>query len=137
MITQPLFHGGRTYDAVLFDMDGTLLDSTAVERVWGRWCMRHGLDSAVFIPTVHGVRAIDAITSLALPGVDPHREELAVQTEELEGCRGHKTRARSDRFPEGPATRSLSDRHFRADRACAKAHGGRPYPLRGCHDQRR
>ncbi|MDX3978582.1 HAD family hydrolase [Shinella sp.] len=75
---------GCTYDAFLFDMDGTLLDSTAVvERVWGRWCARNGFDPALFIRTIHGVRAIDVITPLALPGVDPRREAIVIQDEEL------------------------------------------------------
>lgn len=81
----------RTYDAFLFDMDGTLLDSAAVvERVWGRWCTRHGFDPSVFIPTIHGVRAIDVITPLALPGVDPRAEANAIQDEELEDVEGIK-----------------------------------------------
>lgn len=88
-MTETAFRAGRTYDAFLFDMDGTLLDSTAVvERVWGRWCTRHGFDPAVFIPTIHGVRAIDVITPLALPDVDPLREALAIQDEELEDVAG-------------------------------------------------
>lgn len=81
----------RAYDTFLFDMDGTLLDSTAVvERVWGRWATRHGLDPAVFIPTIHGVRAIDVITPLALPGVDPRADAMAIQEEELADVEGVK-----------------------------------------------
>lgn len=81
----------RAYDAFLFDMDGTLLDSTAVvERVWGRWAIRHGFDPAVFIPTIHGVRAIDVITPLALPGVDPLAEAMAIQDAELADVEGIK-----------------------------------------------
>ena len=50
----------RGYAAFLFDMDGTLITSTpAAERVWTRWAARHGLDAAAFVPTIHGVRAID------------------------------------------------------------------------------
>jgi len=86
---ETLSRAGRTYDAFLFDMDGTLLDSTAVvERVWGRWCTRHGFDPAVFIPTIHGVRAIDVITPLALPDIDPLREAIAIQDEELKDVEG-------------------------------------------------
>ena len=34
---------------LLFDMDGTLIDSTAaVERIWGRWASEHGLCFADF-----------------------------------------------------------------------------------------
>lgn len=88
-MTETSSRAGRIYDAFLFDMDGTLLDSTAVvQRVWGRWCMRHGFDPAVFIPMIHGVRAIDVITPLALPGVDPLEEAAAIQDEELEDVEG-------------------------------------------------
>jgi sugar-phosphatase len=40
--------GGRTFDAVLFDMDGTLVDSTpAVERSWAIWGAEYGLTRSV------------------------------------------------------------------------------------------
>ena len=36
---------GRTFDAVLFDMDGTLIDSMAGSlRAWERWATEHGVD---------------------------------------------------------------------------------------------
>lgn len=81
----------KTYDAFLFDMDGTLLDSTAVvERVWGRWAVRHGIDPAVFIPTIHGVRAVDNIAKLGLPNVDVLAEAKALELEELDDLDGVK-----------------------------------------------
>lgn len=43
MTTRPSI-SGRTFDAVLFDMDGTLVDSTpAVERSWTTWGIEYGL----------------------------------------------------------------------------------------------
>ncbi len=52
----------RAYRAFLFDMDGTLITSTAAaERVWTRWAERHGIDPVAFIPTIHGVRTADTI----------------------------------------------------------------------------
>ena len=34
----------RVFDAVLFDMDGTLVDSTAaVYRAWAAWAVEHGV----------------------------------------------------------------------------------------------
>ncbi|TKB82735.1 MAG: HAD family hydrolase, partial [Mesorhizobium sp.] len=66
---------GRKFAAFLFDMDGTILNSiAAAERVWAAWAHRQGLDVAAFLPTIHGVRAIETIGRLALPGVDPARE---------------------------------------------------------------
>lgn len=91
----------KSYDAFLFDMDGTLLDSTAVvERVWGRWATRHGIDPAVFIPTIHGIRAVDNIARLGLPAVDVMAEAKALEAEELEDIAGIKPIAGAIRFLE-------------------------------------
>lgn len=80
---------GKKFAAFLFDMDGTLINSIAsAERVWSDWARRHGLDVAAFLPTIHGVRAIETITALALPGVDPtHEADLLLKAEaaDLEG----------------------------------------------------
>ncbi|MFJ2550688.1 HAD-IA family hydrolase [Microbacterium sp. NPDC087591] len=41
--------------AVLLDMDGTLVDSTAVvERLWLAWAEPHGIDPATVLSVVHG-----------------------------------------------------------------------------------
>jgi HAD superfamily hydrolase (TIGR01509 family) len=46
---------GRELDAVLFDMDGTLVRShAAVERAWVTWSVEHGLDPTLVLPHVHG-----------------------------------------------------------------------------------
>lgn len=74
---------GRKFAAFLFDMDGTVLNSIAsAERVWAAWARRQGLDVASFLPTIHGVRAIETIGRLALPGVDPaHEADVLLQAE--------------------------------------------------------
>jgi len=75
----------RTFGALLFDMDGTIINSiAAAERVWAAWAERHGLDVASFLPTIHGVRAIETITKLQLPGVDPKAEVPALVLAEIE-----------------------------------------------------
>ncbi len=80
---------GKSYDAFLFDMDGTLLNSiSVVERVWTGWALRHGLVPEVFLKTIHGVRASDVIRQLALPGVDPMREAHELLLEEMEDVDG-------------------------------------------------
>lgn len=57
--------------AVLFDMDGTLVDSTAiVERVWAEFAGRYGLDLAEILRTSHGVRALDTVRRFAPEGAD-------------------------------------------------------------------
>lgn len=85
----PVF--GKTYSALLFDMDGTLLSSIeAAERVWGRWAESHGLDVATFLPTMHGKRGIDTIRQLGLPGVDPQTEADFICQEEIKDLDGVK-----------------------------------------------
>ncbi|WP_339478896.1 MULTISPECIES: HAD-IA family hydrolase [unclassified Pseudomonas] len=77
------------YRAFLFDMDGTLLNSiAAAERIWTRWAMRHGVDVATFLPTIHGVRAIDTIARQRLPGVDAQAEAEQITREEIEDVEG-------------------------------------------------
>ncbi|WP_434702895.1 HAD family hydrolase [Pseudomonas sp. Z1-12] len=77
------------YRAFLFDMDGTLLNSiAAAERIWTRWALRHGVDVATFLPTIHGVRAIDTITRQHLPGVDAEAQAEQITREEIEDVEG-------------------------------------------------
>lgn len=79
----------KTYAAFLFDMDGTILNSTvAAERVWSKWAESHGLDVAAFMPTMHGVRAIDTIRRLGLPGVDPETEAAKITEDEINDVAG-------------------------------------------------
>lgn len=85
--TLPVFD--KTFSALLFDMDGTLINSIAVaERIWGAWAAGHGLDITTFLPTMHGVRGIDIIGRLALPGVDPVSEAQAVLDAEMDDVDG-------------------------------------------------
>ena len=74
----------KTFDAFLFDMDGTILNSiAAAERIWGQWAESHGLDAATFLPTIHGVRGEETIARLGLPGVDPKAEAQAILDAEM------------------------------------------------------
>ena len=79
----------RKFAAFLFDMDGTILNSiAAAERIWGAWAERHGLDVATFLPTIHGVKGVETISRLGLPGVDAVKEAqgiLDAEMAELEG----------------------------------------------------
>ena len=77
------------YRAFLFDMDGTVLNSiAAAERIWAAWALRHGVDVDTFLPTIHGVRAIDTINRLALPGVDAEAEAAFITAAEIEDVEG-------------------------------------------------
>jgi sugar-phosphatase len=51
-----------TAAAALFDMDGTLVDSTAVvETIWRDFCREHGVDEQVLLPWSHGRRTPDTV----------------------------------------------------------------------------
>ncbi len=81
--------GSRQFAAFLFDMDGTVLNSIpATERVWAAWAHRRGLDVAAFLPTIHGIRAVETIRRLGLPGIDPEREAEALAAAEMEDVDG-------------------------------------------------
>ena len=91
MTQRPVFPE-RGFGAFLFDMDGTILSSIiAAERVWTAWAKRHGLDVAAFLPTIHGVRTVETVRRLALPGVDPEAEAAAIMRAEIEDVDGIDT----------------------------------------------
>ena len=79
----------RSYAAFLFDMDGTLLDSSAaVDRVWGSWARRHGIDVPTLLASVHGVRSEDTIRRYAGTTVDVAKEVqwiLEAEVADVEG----------------------------------------------------
>ena len=88
-MTQPPFFDGRSFAALLFDMDGTLISSIdAAERVWIHWAARHGLDARTFLPSIHGKRAVDTIRDLKIPGVDPVAEAELLTLMEIEDTDG-------------------------------------------------
>jgi sugar-phosphatase len=52
--------------AILFDLDGVLVDSaTCVENTWRRWAERHQLDADHVISVAHGRRTIETVQMLA------------------------------------------------------------------------
>jgi len=60
-----------TARALLLDMDGTLVDSTAlVEEIWTMLAHRFGHDPADLMRRIHGVRAADSIARFAPAGSD-------------------------------------------------------------------
>lgn len=76
---------------MLLDMDGTLVDSTAVvERLWLEWTDRHGLDPDAVLSLIHGRQAKDSMAVL-LPerpvelNLAESREMLARETAETDG----------------------------------------------------
>ncbi len=76
-------------DAVLLDMDGTILNSIkSAEKIWTAWALRQGLDVDSFIPTIHGMQAISTIRRLNLPGIDPELEAAAITQAEIDDVEG-------------------------------------------------
>jgi sugar-phosphatase len=73
---------------LLFDLDGTLVDSRAViERQWRRLCERLGLDFADVLTVLHGVRSVDAIRAVA-PDVDAEAEGALLDAAEQADSEG-------------------------------------------------
>jgi len=70
--------------AVLFDLDGVLVDSSAViEASWRRWAQSRGVDEAALLPLVHGRPATETL-ALAAPHLAVDRELAALVRQELE-----------------------------------------------------
>ena len=80
----------RNIDAVIFDMDGTLLDSTAsVERCWDRLAEAMGVDRAT-APFKHGVPSIPTIRATLPEATEDevlawNRIHLALEVEDAGG----------------------------------------------------
>jgi mannitol-1-/sugar-/sorbitol-6-phosphatase len=69
--------------ALLFDMDGVLVDSTpAVARVWARWAARHGLDAAEVVGRAHGRPSITTVREY-LPNGDHLAENKEIARDEI------------------------------------------------------
>ncbi len=70
--------------ALLFDMDGTLVDSTpVVERTWYRFAKRHALDPQAILANSHGRRTAETIALFAPHGIDIDQETAKVVAEEI------------------------------------------------------
>lgn len=75
--------------ALLFDMDGTLVDSTAVvERTWRSFARRHGVNAEQILAVSHGRRTEETIARFAPAGVDVVAEAQRVIAEEVADTRG-------------------------------------------------
>jgi mannitol-1-/sugar-/sorbitol-6-phosphatase len=71
-------------DAVLFDLDGTLVDSAKViERLWAEWAARHSLNVHDILAISHGRRAEETMRLVA-PHLPSLKEEAAARLREEE-----------------------------------------------------
>jgi mannitol-1-/sugar-/sorbitol-6-phosphatase len=74
--------------AILFDMDGVLMDSTpSVERVWRTWANMHGFDPERVASQAHGRRSIETIRAVA-PEMDAEKENEVVEQMEIDDKEG-------------------------------------------------
>jgi len=75
--------------ALIFDMDGTVLLSSAVfERVWRQWGERHGVDAEKIIAVAHGRRMIDTAREVSPPGLDPEAVTAELAQQERDDVEG-------------------------------------------------
>ena len=74
--------------AVLFDLDGVLVDSTpCVTRTWSAWAREHGLDPEYVVHVAHGQRTIETVRKVA-PQLDAQRETDLLEQRELNDTDG-------------------------------------------------
>lgn len=75
-------------DVVLFDMDGTLVDSTeVVERHWARWASRRGVDVSDILAVSHGRPTLDTLRLVA-PHFASEEEAARIDAEEARDSEG-------------------------------------------------
>ena len=73
---------------LLFDMDGTLIDSTqCIELIWRRWADRHGIDFAAILQVMHGRKGSETVAIVA-PHLNAEAETAALIAEELHSLDG-------------------------------------------------
>jgi mannitol-1-/sugar-/sorbitol-6-phosphatase len=69
--------------AILFDLDGVLINSTgSVARQWRAWAREQGIDEEKVIAIAHGVRAIEVIRTVA-PHLDAKAELRKLESREV------------------------------------------------------
>ena len=61
-------------EAILFDLDGVLIDSTScITRHWEEWTRQHGLEMATVMQVAHGLRTVETMRLVA-PFLDAEKE---------------------------------------------------------------
>jgi sugar-phosphatase len=70
-------------DALLFDLDGVLIDSTpCIVRHWREWSKIHGLDPDTVLAAAHGMRTIETMRTVA-PHLDVAAEAACFTAHEV------------------------------------------------------
>ena len=76
------------FDAIIFDLDGTLVDSTAVVgRHWRLWANRNGVNGEDIMAIAHGRPAVEIIGQVA-PHLDAAAEAKQLEFEEAQDTDG-------------------------------------------------
>jgi mannitol-1-/sugar-/sorbitol-6-phosphatase len=77
-----------TCSALLFDLDGVLIDSTpAVERVWHQWALEHGFNPDEVVARAHGRPSLATVRDY-LPNADHAAENREVERREIADLAG-------------------------------------------------
>ncbi|HWW16147.1 MAG TPA: HAD-IA family hydrolase [Candidatus Dormibacteraeota bacterium] len=80
-----------TCSAILFDLDGVLVDSTrSVERQWRIWAREQRIDGDKVMAVAHGVRTIEVIRAVA-PHLDAEAEVRKLESREANDHAGVTT----------------------------------------------
>ena len=75
-------------EAILFDLDGVLVDSTpCVTRGWAAWAREHGLDPDAVVQAAHGQRAIETFRQVS-PQLDAQKETDKIEQQEINDTAG-------------------------------------------------
>lgn len=75
-------------EALLFDMDGVLINSTpAVARVWRRWAIERGFNPDEVVSRAHGRPSLSTVKEY-LPNADHEAENREVERREIEDLEG-------------------------------------------------
>jgi len=80
----------QTFDcaAILFDLDGVLVDSTrSVERFWRAWAQENGLDPEHAVSVAHGRRTVETLRIL-IPELDAEQEAMTLEKREAHQTEG-------------------------------------------------
>lgn len=80
MLSQRKFHCA----AILFDLDGVLVDSThSVARFWKQWAAQHKVSPVEAVRVAHGRRTLETVRLLA-PHLDAEAETLRIEAIEAD-----------------------------------------------------
>ena len=93
--------------AILFDLDGVLVDSTrSVDREWRAWARRKGVDGDAVMAIAHGVRTVEVIRRVA-PQLDAEAEARKIEKHEAHDKEGVSVMAGA-----ADLLRSIPDNHW-------------------------